>query len=262
MRNVALVLEYDGGMFHGWQSQTNAATVQDAVARAIAKLEGLPPRRFTGASRTDAGVHARAQVANFFTESRIPADKYAYALNALFPRGVACVRSAEAPPGFQARYSAVSKTYTYLILNRRMPSALYGDRAWHVPLPLDAGAMRDAAALIVGERDFRAFMSTGSPVKSTIRNVTRLDLDDRRPAREPFIKISVEGDGFLYNMVRIIAGTLVYAGLGRLGPGDVETALASGDRKAAGKTAPPQGLCLESVSYGAELDRIIYGADD
>ena len=287
-----MVLEYDGGFFHGWQSQLNANSVQDAVAGAIAKLDGAPVN-ITAAGRTDAGVHARGQVANFFTDSRIPADKYAYALNTILPSGVVCLRSYEAPPDFHARFSATSKVYSYLILNRRQPSALYKTRAWHVPLPLDVGAMREAAPLFTGERDFHAFMSSGSPVRSTIRKVTRLEIEtypievpfdtpnmivagfshnyrsersersersnrsdrsDTGPAHNPeetgrFVKLIIEANGFLYNMVRIITGTLVYAGQDRLNADDIRRAFASGERGAAGKTAPPQGLCLEYVRY-------------
>ena len=269
MRNIVITLEYDGSYFHGWQSQQNADSVQDAVADAIYRLDGTPVN-LIGAGRTDAGVHARGQVANFFTESHIPADKYAYALNAILPRGVVCLRSAEAPPDFHARFSARSKTYSYLILNRRQPSALYRYRAWHVPLPLDIDAMRESASCFIGEQDFRAFMSSGSQVRSTVRKITNLEIDacpinspknllfqsEQARYREEtgcFIKLSIEANGFLYNMVRIITGTLVYAGQGRLGSNDVRRALSSGDRNAAGKTAPPQGLCLEYVNYGYVL---------
>jgi len=258
-RNIAITLEYDGLSFHGWQSQANASAVQDIIEGAVGRLEGAPVR-IAGASRTDAGVHARGQVATFKTSSRIPADKYAYALNAILPAGVTCTFSWEAHPDFHARFSAKSKIYSYTILNRRQPSALYGGRSWHVPLPLRLDAMRDTAQLLIGKHDFRAFMSSGSPVNSTVRTITRLDVDMPEagsPGLFPvctqsneFIRLLVEGDGFLYNMVRIIAGTLVYVGHGRLDAGDVERALATGDRKAAGKTAPPYGLCLEKVIYG------------
>jgi len=249
MRNIALVLEYDGTLFHGWQAQINAPTVHGAVSEAVRKLDGAP-RRLIGASRTDAGVHARGQVANFHTDSRIPADKYAFALNTALPEGVVCVESYEAAPDFHARFSAVSKKYSYLILNRRQPSALHRNRAWHVPIELDEAAMRGAARLFIGEKDFRALMSAGSPVKSTIRTVLSLELGVT-PAGGggSFIKFEIEANGFLYNMARIIAGTLVYAGMGRLSAADIGRALASGDRKSAGKTAPPQGLCLEYIKY-------------
>jgi tRNA pseudouridine38-40 synthase len=292
MRNIALLLEYDGSRFHGWQSQTNAPTVQALVAAAISRLDGRPTS-LVGASRTDAGVHARGQVAHFFTESRIPAEKYAYALNALLPEGINCVGSREATPDFHARFSAVGKAYSYQILNRRFPSALLRERVWHVPLPLELDAMRAAAALFVGEHDFSAFMSTGSPVKTTVRTIFSLTVEaggerETRPSEPsrpcefsapcqphrsspcqphrsspcqsrgsapcpPFepglIRVNVSGDGFLYNMVRIIVGTLVYAGLGKLGAKEVAGALASGARDEAGKTAPPQGLFLERVWY-------------
>ena len=265
MKNIVLVLEYDGSQFHGWQSQANADSVQSAVAAAICRLDGAP-RNLIGAGRTDAGVHARGQVANFFTDSRIPPEKYAYALNTILPQGVACVRSAEAPPEFHARFSAKSKAYSYLLLNRRQPSALYRDRAWHIPLPLDVGAMRTAALRLIGEWDFRAFMSSGSPVRSTIRKIISIGIDAYPICMQDnelffpgqtynpeesgvFVKLMIEGNGFLYNMVRIIAGTLVYIGHGKMDASDIGRALTTGDRRAAGKTAPPQGLCLEYVRY-------------
>ncbi|MDR1059700.1 MAG: tRNA pseudouridine synthase A [Clostridiales bacterium] len=292
-RNIALLLEYDGSLYHGWQSQTNAPAVQDAVAAALCRLDGAAHVRLSGASRTDAGVHARGQVANFCTESAIPAEKYAYALNTLLPEGICCAGSAEAPPEFHSRFSARGKAYSYRILNRRFPSALLRDRAWHVPMALDVGAMRAAAAHIVGKRDFAAFMSSGSPVSSTVRTVWELSVErggdngnggagcagageDAKTANDAgagggavdawgaknaknakdagdagdIVELRVSGDGFLYNMVRIIAGTLVYVGLGRIGAEAVEEILRGRERKAAGKTAPPQGLCLEAVFYG------------
>ena len=323
MRNIVLILEYDGRLFHGWQSQANAAAVYDIVKAALCSL-GAAPVRLAGASRTDAGVHAAGQVANFYTKSGIPAGKFAYALNSKLPDGIACSGSSEAAPGFHARFSAVGKTYSYTVLNRRHPSALSAGRAWHVPLPLDIGAMREAAGLLVGEHDFRAFMSTGSPVSSTVRTIYKLEvcasplpaafagvpsafadipaafagppgvsplpadfagipaafagihgipaafagitgasLPHGDFARSPgvaagaansaadgsAVRLLVEGNGFLYNMVRIIAGTLVYVGQGKLSPAGVAAALSSGDRTAAGKTAPPHGLCLERVMY-------------
>ena len=291
MRNVALVIEYDGSLFHGWQSQKNAHAIQDAVIAAVSCLDGAP-RRVVGASRTDAGVHARGQVAHFWTDSNIPADKYAYALNTVLPAGITCVSSSEAATDFHARFSVKSKVYSYLILNRRFPSALYRNYAWHVPLPLDVQKMREAAQLFVGVHDFRAFMSTGSPVESTVRGISRLEISvdqtgaphpvpapkpatapQPTPAPQPapllhpapvlqpthtplphdtpgsFITFTIEGKSFLYNMVRIITGTLVYVGQGRLGLDGVKQALSSGRRESAGKTAPPQGLCLEYIKY-------------
>jgi len=281
MRNIALILEYDGSLFHGWQSQKNAVAISDVVGAAVANLDKAPAR-IVGASRTDAGVHAKGQVANFFTESGIPAEKYAYALNAILPAGVVCARSFEVSPDFHSRFSAKGKTYSYLILNKRHPSALYRNRAWHVPLPLDIDAMRSAADLLVGEKDFRAFMSSGSPVNSTVRTIYRLELAvlpydnygetpdvicgsahnsdvTGRAAGETFecagrfIRLTIEGNGFLYNMARIIAGTLVYVGQDKLNNDDVARALRCGDRRMSGKTAPPQGLCLERVMYNRAL---------
>ena len=246
-RNIALLLEYDGSCFHGWQSQVNADAVQDRVAEAVGQLEKRT-MKVTGASRTDAGVHATGQVAHFITESAIPDLKYSFALNSILPEGVTCIGSKEAPPDFHARFSAIGKRYVYQILNRRLPSALLRNRVWHVPITLDIEAMRSASAILVGEHDFRAFMAAGSPVKSTVRTIHSLDINI---SDEHMLSLRVCGNGFLYNMVRIIAGTLVYVGQGKLGCDDVRALLAAegAKRENAGKTAPPQGLCLEHVFY-------------
>jgi tRNA pseudouridine38-40 synthase len=262
-RTIALILEYDGSLFHGWQSQNNALAIQDVVAGALARLDArAAASKLVGASRTDAGVHALGQVASFRTESAIPADKYSFALNTLLPDGITCARSWEAAPGFHARHSATGKTYSYRILNRAHPSALERGRAWHVPRPLDADAMREAASYLVGEHDFRAFMAAGSPVASTVRVVRSLEVAAGGMANGGIeaaadgmahggiVTIRVSGSGFLYNMVRIIVGTLVYVGTGKIRAGDVPAIIASHDRTRAGKTAPPQGLCLEKVHYG------------
>ena len=249
MRNIVLKLEYDGSYFHGWQSQINASAVQDLVVTALSQLEGKPVK-ITGASRTDAGVHALGQAANFLTESKIPADKYAFALNTLLPKGISCVGSHEVPFDFHARFSAIGKRYSYKILNRRLPSALLEDRVWHVPVKLELEKMRQAALLFVGEKDFKGFMSAGSPVLSTVRTIWDLEvvlMDD------DIVRITIQGNGFLYNMVRIITGTLVYVGLGKLSFDEVERVLLSGQRKDAGKTAPPQGLYLEKVFYDVRI---------
>ena len=251
IKNIALVLEYDGSAFHGWQSQKNAVAVQDAIEGAIEKLTG-EKARLAGASRTDAGVHALGQVANFRTASKIPPEKYAFALNTLLSESVSVTSSRQEPLLFHARFSAKGKKYIYRIINRRQPSAVLRDRAWHVPLELNAGLMSYAAAKLVGEHDFRAFMASGSPVNSTVRHIWGIEVKRGAAALEcggDEVLIHIAGNGFLYNMVRIIAGTLVDIGLGRISAECVDTLLSAPDRKNAGQTAPPHGLYLAEVVY-------------
>ena len=250
-KNIALTLEYDGCAFHGWQSQKNAVAVQDVVENAINKLTNEDIKLF-GASRTDAGVHALGQVANFHAYSNIPPEKFSFALNTILPDGVSVIDSWRESPGFHARFSARGKKYIYRIINRRHPSALLRDRAWHVPLELDVGKMMTAASLLVGEHDFRAFMAAGSPVNSTIRRIWSIEVlrgVTVLGSAGDEVLIHVAGNGFLYNMVRIIAGTLVEIGLGRISADSVSNMIAAPDRKEAGRTAPPHGLYLAEVMY-------------
>jgi len=246
-RNIKLTLEYDGTAYHGWQSQDNAVTVQDTVTAAVCRLTG-EDCSLTGSSRTDAGVHALGFVCNFFTESKIPADKFSYALNTLLPDDIVVVKSEEVPPDFHSRYSAKAKQYRYLIYNSVFPSAILRHRAYHVYYKLDVDAMNEAAAYFAGTHDFLAFCAADTSVKTTVRTikeavVRRLPQDDR------LIELSITGDGFLYNMVRIIAGTLVEVGFGKLSPQDIPDIIAGLDRRRAGRTAPAHGLYLAEVFY-------------
>ncbi len=244
MRNIKLTIEYDGTAYHGWQSQQNAVTVQDVVTNAIMKLTGEKVS-ITGASRTDAGVHALGQVCNFFTASPIPADKFAYALNTLLPKDIVIRGSEQVPSDFHARFSAKGKMYRYVFYNSPFPSALERNRAYHIYYPLDESAMTSAAAHLVGTHDFEAFSAAGSSVKSTVRTITKASVI----RRGDLVELTVAGDGFLYNMVRIIAGTLVEVGFGKKMPGDVPDIIKSLDRRLAGRTAPAQGLYLVEIYY-------------
>ncbi len=244
-RNLKLTLEYDGTDWHGWQVQDNAATIQGALEAALAKITN-ESIRVTGASRTDAGVHARGQACNFYTASRIPLERVPYALNANLPASIVVLTACEVPPEFHARYHATGKRYLYEISNRNMPSALRRHFSYHVAQPLDLGAMQLAANLLQGQHDFKAFQAAGSSVKTTVRHLHRLVVQEREAGR---IFIWAEGDGFLYNMVRILVGTLLEVGLGRRVPAEMEAILASKDRSQAGPTAPAHGLCLEKVFY-------------
>ena len=249
MRNIRLILEYDGSAFHGWQIQKNGVSVQETLAIAISAITGgkaMP----TGAGRTDAGVHAYGQVAAFQTESRISAEKFADALNAVLPRSVAVVHSEEAEAGFHPRRDATGKHYRYLVLNRPCRSALMAHRAWHVPKALDFDGMQAAAHQLVGLHDFRAFCASGHSVKTYTRLMTRAEWSQTGD----IVQFDIEGSGFLYNMVRILVGTMVEVGRGRRTADGFGAILASGDRRQAGITAPPGGLYMMSVRYG-ELAR-------
>ncbi len=244
MRNIKLTIEYDGTAYHGWQSQVNAVAVQDVVTAALQKLTG-EDIIITGSSRTDTGVHALGQVCNFFTGSSIPADKFAFALNAILPEDIVIRKSEEVTEDFHARFSTIGKKYRYLFYNSVFPSALMRSRAYHVFYPLDVNAMKEAAECFKGTHDFAAFSAAGSSVKTTVRTIT--DCSIKRD--NDIVEFTVTGNGFLYNMVRIIAGTLVDVGIGRLEPKAIPEIVAALDRKKAGRTAPPHGLYLVEIYY-------------
>ena len=244
MRNIRLLIEYDGTNYHGWQSQKNAAAIQDVMQEAIRRLTG-EDCNLIGSSRTDVGVHALGQVANFLTGSSIPAGRFSYALNSMLPDDIVVKESMEVDSEFHSRYSARGKRYRYLIYNSDFPSALLRNRAFHVPQGLDFEAMEKAAAFFKGTHDFSAFKSSGSSVKTSVRTITGISLS----RHEDIIELNIEGDGFLYNMVRIIAGTLVEVAMGKIPSSRVPGILESRDRKNAGKTAPAHGLYLMEVRY-------------
>ena len=246
MRNIKLILEYDGTNYHGWQSQKGSgeATIQDALEEAIASLTGQVVRTVSS-GRTDAGVHALGHVANFPTDSPIPSGAWAPALNRLLPADIRIIFSEEVPEDFHARYSAKGKIYCYRILNRRMPSALLRTRAWHVDRKLNVAAMRRAAQVLLGKHDFSSFRSASCNAKSPIRNIRSISIKKSGD----LIYVVLEADAFLMHMARNIAGTLVEAGLGRFDAGKVRAILRSRDRKEAGRTAPAHGLHLLSVYY-------------
>jgi tRNA pseudouridine38-40 synthase len=246
MKNIKLILEYDGTNYHGWQSQSGSGrpTIQDSLEAALKTLTQEDIRTYSS-GRTDAGVHALGHVANFKTSSSIPPGAWAPALNHLLPHDIRALESREVPPDFHSRYSALAKTYRYRILNRRAPTALYRNHAWHVNLPLNVARMRRAVAFLVGKHDFSAFRGSGCSAKTPVRTMKSAVI---RKTGE-FIDISLEADAFLQYMVRNITGTLVEVGLGRFTPEDVQRMLASRDRTLSGRTAPPQGLYLVDVSY-------------
>ena len=244
MRNIKLTLEYDGALYHGWQFQINALSVQEVLSRAIKNLTGediIPD----GAGRTDAGVHAYGQVASFKTQFSIPADKFSPALNSLLPAGISIVRSEEMVGDFHARFSAKGKHYRYLILNRVQRSPLWENRVWHIRDKLDFEAMKLASSYLYGQHDFRAFCASGHQIRNFVRNITKSIWE----AEDDILKFDVGGDGFLYNMVRIMVGAMVDIGRGRFKPEIIYKAFESGERNTLGITAPAQGLYLVEVYY-------------
>lgn len=245
-RTFRLTLEYDGTDFAGFQLQGKGErTIQGVLEQTIVRLSGEPAVRVHGAGRTDAGVHATGQVAHFETNWRVPVERLALALNTELARDLV-VRCAEpAGPGFHARYSATSRTYRYVVLNRPAPSALLGRFALHVERPLDVAAMQAAASRLVGVHDFAAFGRPDAPGKSTVRHVTRLDVRAWRDC----VLISVRGNAFLRSMVRAFVGTLLRAGTGAITPQSVDELLLSRDRARCPMIAPAHGLCLVRVDY-------------
>ena len=244
MRNVCLGVQYDGTRYAGFQVQPDCLTIQSELQAALTSLLGQPTR-IIGASRTDAGVHAFGQVATFTTENAIPVERIVNALNALLPADIVCVAADEVPADFHPQYAAQRKQYSYRILNRELPSPFLGRYAWHVRRPLDVEAMREAGQHLVGEHDFAAFCAAHGSAKTSLREVYTLDI--LRDAE--VVELRIEGNGFLYMMVRIIMGTLVEVAQGKMPPQRVGEILTSCDRNQAGSTAPPQGLSLVRISY-------------
>ena len=244
MRKIQLIIEYDGTNYAGWQRQENSLAVQQVVEDALSKLT---KERIVihGASRTDAGVHAFGQSAHFRTESKIPADKFSYALNTILPPDVRIRMSRQVPDEFHARFCSKGKRYRYLFHAHPHASAIHRLTRAHIIYPLDVERMQREAQTLVGTHDFAAFAASGSVVKDTVRTIYRADLS--REGDE--VKLIVEGNGFLYNMVRIIAGTLVGVGTGKLEPGAFAKAIETGNRLDLGVTAPAHGLTLMEVFY-------------
>ena len=244
MRNIVITVAYDGTAYAGWQVQLNGETVAGEINKAIVSLTGKKSILY-GSGRTDSGVHAIAQTANFKTEFTAPCEKIVAGLNFYLPKDIRVTSAREADLSFNSRFGAKEKTYVYLIYNSTVLPPFYLNRAWHVKYPLDITAMKTAAREIEGKRDFAAFMSAGSYVKGTVRNITELTV----VRMGDVIAITVTADGFLYNMVRIMVGTLLYISEGKLESGSIPAILAAKDRAAAGKTAPPEGLYLNKVLY-------------
>ena len=254
MKNVLLKIAYDGTNFCGWQRQPGKRTVCGELERVLSELTGEDVK-LDGTSRTDSGVHALGQCASFKTDMKIPVENLARALNNALAKdrleGVGEIRVLEAremPEDFHARFSSKGKRYVYRIRQGREPDVFSRNYFYQIAKSLDTEAMKKAAAFMEGEHDFAAFQSAGSPKESTVRTVYSVGIEEK----DGEVRISVSGNGFLYNMVRIMVGTLVEVGLGKRSPESVASAIASLDRQNAGHTAPPQGLYLEKVFYGSE----------
>lgn len=245
VRNIKLTIEYDGTGYHGWQIQKNAVTVQETIEKALSKLLG-DQIGIIGCSRTDVGVHAYGQVAHFFTRLNIPGDKFSYAINNLLPEDIVISKSEEVSENFHSRYSSTGKKYRYLIYNAAHHSAIMRNKACHVRPELNLDDMQAAAQYFIGQHDFEAFQATGGQVRSTIREIYNMDVYKNENG---LISIDVSGNGFLYNMVRIMAGTLIYVGMGKIPANQIPEIIESRDRTKAGKTAPAQGLYLMEIYY-------------
>ena len=244
MKRVKLVVAYDGTNYHGWQVQDNGITIEEVLNRTISELvqEDI---KVIGASRTDAGVHACGNVAVFDTESRIPGDKFSFALNQRLPEDIRIQESCEVDADFHPRYADTVKTYEYNILNRRfgLPTKrLYAAFCYY---PMDIERMNQAAAYLVGEHDFKSFCSAGAQVQTTVRTIYAVNVTKA----DDMVHIRITGNGFLYNMVRIIAGTLMQVGTGLMEPEQVKEILEARDRSKAGPTAVAKGLTLVEIRY-------------
>jgi len=241
---VKITLAYDGTRYAGWQVQPNGPSIQAEVERALGILHKAP-RRVTAAGRTDAGVHARAQVCSFPEERPLPERAYVMGMNAILPPDIAVSAARLMPEGFDARRSARGKRYRYRIENRPTRFPIGRDYAWQLFRPLDPAAMAAAAALLLGRHDFAAFQASDCEARHAVRDLLRLEVQAGGGA----VEVVAEATAFVKNMVRNLVGTLVEVGLGKRPPGWVAEVLASRDRKRAGPTAPPQGLVLEEVFY-------------
>ncbi len=241
--NVRLLLEYDGTNFHGWQRQANLPTIQGVLEDVLTRIT-KQPTRITGAGRTDAGVHASGQVANFKTALKLTESSWVKAINSLLPQDIRIKGAEYVPLKFNARYSAKAKVYQYVILNSDLPTPFLRNYVWHVRQPLDMSSMKEAACYLVGTHDFSSFRASGCSAKSPVRTLNRLEITKGDTS---FILFTFEARSYLQHMVRNIVGTLVDVGRGKLKPSDVKDIIEKRDRRYAGPIAPPQGLFLIEI---------------
>ena len=256
MRNIKLIIEYDGAGFNGWQAQKSTRaqehqsaskrlkTAQGEIEKAAKKLFGKTISLIS-ASRTDSGVHAKAQVANFRTDSKLGLDNIKNGLNSFLPRQISIISSEKVPLKFHSRFDSTGKLYKYSIMNRRSRSPLFVRHSAFVPYDLNVNAMKKAAKYLIGKKDFKSFQASDKKEKDSVRHIKKIEII----SRPPLIEIYIRADGFLYNMARNIAGTLIEVGRGRFEPETVKEILEKKHRPLAGQTAPAKGLCLEKVFY-------------
>lgn len=244
MRNIKLTIEYDGKDFNGWQKQPNKLNIQGTIEKAIETIT-KEPVDLMASGRTDAGVHAIGQVANFKTNSNIPIEKFAVAINSNLKKSILIKSAEEVDERFHSRLTCKRKTYCYVINNSPVGTAIFRNLDTHIAIPLDVEKMQEAIFYFKGEHDFKAFKSSGTSSKSSVRTI--YDAIVKKEGDK--IYISLTGNGFLYNMVRIISGTLVEVGMGKIKPEEIPNIIKSGKRENAGKTLPPQGLYLVKVEY-------------
>ena len=245
MRNIKLTIEYDGKDFNGWQKQPTKLNIQGTIEQAIKSITGEDVE-LNASGRTDAGVHALGQVANFKTNSQIPIEKFAIAINSRLKKSIVIKKAEEVDERFHSRLNCKRKTYRYIINNSPYGTAIYRYLETHIPQKLNVEKMKKAVKYFIGEHDFKAFKASGTSSKSSIRTIYKAEVKEMPDDR---IWIELTGNGFLYNMVRIIAGTLVDVGLGKINPEDIIKIIKSKKRENAGKTLPPQGLYLVKVEY-------------
>ena len=244
MRSIKIIIEYDGKDWGGWQKQPNKLNIQGEIERAIEEITGEKVQ-LIASGRTDAGVHALAQVANFKIEKDIPVEKIPYALNSKLKKSIRIISAEEVDEKFHSRYTCKRKTYKYIINNSLQGTAIYRNLQYHFPEKLDEEKMNEGIKYLIGEHDFKSFKASGTSSKSSVRIIYNANV--KREGE--IVTIELTGNGFLYNMVRIIAGTLVDVGIGKIKPEDVKTILEAKDRLKAGKTLPPTGLYLVDVKY-------------
>lgn len=243
-RNIKLIIEYDGTNYHGWQIQNNAVTIQEIIEKAIQRVTNMECT-LVSSGRTDTGVHAYGMVANFKTAANIPDDKFMYAINSELPDDIVIKDSKAVGMDFHSRYSAVGKKYMYKVYNSNVPSALERNRVYYIKYKLDIDLMNKGKDFLLGTHNFEAFSAKGSSVKSFERTIKEIIIDEEGP----YINFYYKANGFLYNMVRILTGTLIKVGLGKIDVNDIKDIIKSQDRNLAGPTVPPCGLYLMEVYY-------------
>ena len=245
MRNIKLIIEYDGKDFNGWQKQPTKLNIQGTIEEAIKQITGEEVE-LLASGRTDSGVHALGQVANFKTNSNIPIEKLPIAINSKLKKSILIKSAEEVEEKFHSRLTCKKKTYRYVINNSKYGTAIYRNLETHIPIKLNVEKMKEAIKYFEGEHDFKAFKASGTSSKSSVRIIYKAEVIEKENEK---IWIELTGNGFLYNMVRIISGTLVDVGLGKIKPNDISKILESKNREKAGKTLPPQGLYLVKVDY-------------